>query len=779
MAPPTKPSGWVDPNDLTDDEYEILFGHPKPKPGSAPGPTPAPPVKPPKPDAPSMKDIGNWAYSRGADIASTVAGMPGGFVDLTKMLDQVFRENLGKYGYKRYADIDSDEERARLGVPPRGPRRVQSAFPLKPGMPGYDPEGDPNKHNPIETRIPDFLPRQEPTRKWLHKPTIGGWNPYEVPEQGTPGRFGKYVDEGIANAGASIPFGMGALRPFVAATNFAAGAGGAYVGDQPGIKGTVWEPIAKIGTTAGISALGGAPAMLRPTTGSIVRKATKGMTEKQWDIADETFKKHPGMITAPEAIVPDMNHPLARTYSNVAASPQGGPLNEAARKRLPLMDRIVGYYLDKFAPGANPNRGPGEPRFDPTTVETELGKSAKAATLAPWVERQAAAKLSYAAAKPQPVDPAVMAHGFLDMRRARSEARQPLPDGSHGSPQYHAADDVLQKLQTVRNTDDLLQLESELENIIKLRAPGDSKLQDELRTRIKPVLTDMYNRLTGTNPDLARGESFYRQYGTRDARTGEPKPSQQTADWEAAQRGPLGQVAKTVVPPGEFVPGSTQGAFEAQAIKPPGEGGKGGTTPAQIKETARRLREQDAKELADTGVDPKTGERAFVTYLERTYGEKAAPPRGHQRNPMQGPDFANEVAGSPQQRANLRAWVTEIAGGNQTTAAGFDKLMEIMQRQGFIPGIGSPTATRGAERELIRDSGVVSRTLDAASLKVSNWWKDFRFNKSYTELANLATHPDGVRMLQKLAQLDPNSPAAQNLARALLEGYFTGERGGR
>jgi hypothetical protein len=116
--------------------------------------------------------------------------------------------------------------------------------------------------------------------------------------------------------------------------------------------------------------------------------------------------------------------------------------------------------------------------------------------------------------------------------------------------------------------------------------------------------------------------------------------------------------------------------------------------------------------------------------------------------------------------------VAQAHGANpDAVVRGANNLLQVLERTGRTPGIGSPTAGRG---EISKEMGktLITDTLGMISLtptkplahRMSDWIQRGR----YVEIAKALTAPSSVDALARLAKLDPRSVTAQYYAVMLL-----------
>jgi hypothetical protein len=144
-------------------------------------------------------------------------------------------------------------------------------------------------------------------------------------------------------------------------------------------------------------------------------------------------------------------------------------------------------------------------------------------------------------------------------------------------------------------------------------------------------------------------------------------------------------------------------------------------------------------------------------------------------NRMMGANFAKDVFGTDQQRANFQEVLRGVAQAHgvdpNQLVQGANTLMQTLEATGKVPGSGSPTATRGQ----LADQLSKSRFADGVSAISSNplGFLSTRIRGAmmagrYGQLADVFTAPDSVQQIVKMAKLNPNGITAQYYTAALL-----------
>jgi hypothetical protein len=162
------------------------------------------------------------------------------------------------------------------------------------------------------------------------------------------------------------------------------------------------------------------------------------------------------------------------------------------------------------------------------------------------------------------------------------------------------------------------------------------------------------------------------------------------------------------------------------------------------------------------------------TWLENAFNDATQRIQGGE-NRMMGANFAKSVFGTDQQRANFNEVLRGVAQAHGADpdqfVRGANTLMQTLEATGRMPGIGSPTATRGALTEqlgkskladLVNWGGLVTGKTLGSRLN------DVMLAGRYGRLAQAFTAPDSVQQIARMAKLDPRGLTAQYVTAALL-----------
>jgi len=144
-----------------------------------------------------------------------------------------------------------------------------------------------------------------------------------------------------------------------------------------------------------------------------------------------------------------------------------------------------------------------------------------------------------------------------------------------------------------------------------------------------------------------------------------------------------------------------------------------------------------------------------------------------------GVKFVKAVRGTEgsKQEAVMNAVLDGVAQAKGINSAqmkqGFNNLLDVLQRTNLIDTFGSPTATRKrAAEDVAETTGLVSRALQfditAPTAKIGRALQQKGIERVHTQIANALVDDDAVSAIMKLASLDANSRAAQNLVANIL-----------
>ena len=122
---------------------------------------------------------------------------------------------------------------------------------------------------------------------------------------------------------------------------------------------------------------------------------------------------------------------------------------------------------------------------------------------------------------------------------------------------------------------------------------------------------------------------------------------------------------------------------------------------------------------------------------------------------------------TPEQKANLRAMFNsvELANGmpKDSLFNGAQRLLDVLDRVGTIPGRGSPTAPRQLLDTALRSNteGVINVARGSFVGQLLRKLDNFLTAGSYRKLAEIMTSPDSIGQMRRLAKLKPTSTTAR------------------
>lgn len=146
---------------------------------------------------------------------------------------------------------------------------------------------------------------------------------------------------------------------------------------------------------------------------------------------------------------------------------------------------------------------------------------------------------------------------------------------------------------------------------------------------------------------------------------------------------------------------------------------------------------------------------------------------GAEGSQFSGARLAIQLAGNPQQRANLKAAITALPGG-AARWDGFNKFLDVMEATGQRQPIGSRTSFNSQElQSLSGTTNPLDKVRQAlAPREYATLFQDkiasYRLGKNLNQLAKIITDPNSGALLQRLSRTRAESPAAQAIARNIL-----------
>lgn len=167
--------------------------------------------------------------------------------------------------------------------------------------------------------------------------------------------------------------------------------------------------------------------------------------------------------------------------------------------------------------------------------------------------------------------------------------------------------------------------------------------------------------------------------------------------------------------------------------------------------------------------NPRVATDLVRAHAETTFNE-AGKALQSGANQAGGAKFAVQIAGNPQQRANLQAAVEALPNGADRWA-GFNRFLEVLEATGTRQNIGSKTAYNAEFLKETAASSIAGEVAKGASNPVSRFtqglverYERWNLGRNLNELADILTNPAAVTQLRAIAHMPVNSPQALNIA---------------
>lgn len=532
--------------------------------------------------------------------------------------------------------------------------------------------------------------------------------------QTTPGEYARTATEFAVGA---APGGMRSAITSGFGGLTSEGAGQAFEGSKA-------EPYARLaGAVLGTTAAN-VPGMMRSTPGDMIAKRTQDITPEQWDMAEALQKQsqQTGIpLAGPEAID---SRALQQLAGDTAASAGGGPtMNKFFDARNPAVQQAVGNQLDNVGPAVNPQ----DVYTRATTGGSNVIKAAEAV-------RSAESGPFYKSAATQAVPEGDVASVISKIDEAIAAAPQGM-DTELKKLRLALTDRITEK--PVTNIGTLDTARKTFRDRAQLPDMNANALDKTVAAQVNPALDDLRNVLTRNNADFAQGRALYEQL---------------SPPVDALKKGNIGELSRA----------NTLDSVLKTVTNPKT------ARPESIRETLGKLATTDATLPRDI----------TRTHLENAF-DTAAKDIQTGPNRMIGANFRNSIMGTPQQRANMKAMFQATAEAQGLPKDdlwnGFNRTMDVLERTGRIPGVGSPTASRGISNAEAASGGILNNTIGnlnptggGIGARVGAWWRDTVQRKNYSKLAEVFTSPDSIAEMRKLAKLDPYSPKAQAIVANIL-----------
>jgi hypothetical protein len=220
---------------------------------------------------------------------------------------------------------------------------------------------------------------------------------------------------------------------------------------------------------------------------------------------------------------------------------------------------------------------------------------------------------------------------------------------------------------------------------------------------------------------------------------------------EPLQRGPLGRMADKDT--------TTRKAIEAVF-------GTESKVAGSEREIATAMRELSAR-------NPRAAAQLVRAHAEMVF-DKAARDLQAGANQFGGANFAKELIGNPQDRANLAAAVQALPNGQQIWR-GFENFLEIAQATGKRQRPGSLTAYNAQDLKDMAGGRLVSEGAKVAASpgrllsRLGEGWDRWQLGRNLNELAGILTDPRAGGYLRGIAQRPVGSNAALVMSGRLAE----------
>ena len=345
----------------------------------------------------------------------------------------------------------------------------------------------------------------------------------------------------------------------------------------------------------------------------------------------------------------------------------------------------------------------------------------------------------YKAAETQSVDPAAQFQAYLQAQQAANR----FPS-SMFPQQSSAIDAYLSKMASpdAANAGFADRLYRQARNESELPEIGATPEQKNVAAAIGPIAGALKTS-SGSNPSIAQGRQLYQDI-TRNS-------------IDPLTSGPMGVVAgRTGFDPGAPSPvPRVTGVLSNESV----------ARPDNIRDLYTQM----------NALNPTAFPGMARTWLQNEF-DSATQRAQAGDNRMMGANFAKSVYGTDQQRANLQEILRGVARANgadpDAFAAGADKLMQTLSATGKVPGIGSPTVSRGDLQAQLSKNVVGTIASNTNPFKIPETLGNKAsalYNASRNkQIAEILTAPDSVQQIVKMAKLSPNGLTARYYAAALL-----------
>lgn len=508
---------------------------------------------------------------------------------------------------------------------------------------------------------------------------------------------------------------------------------GARIAGIPEHEGTA-ETVGRV--LGGFGTIGGQRAAV-PTAHEMVRDATRGVTRQGWADAQrlETDARGLGVpLLGPESIDAPA---LRRLAADTRAHPTGGVPMEGA-----LRDRPA--QLAGATARASNTVGPAR---EASEVAQALQQAAETVLARAQANLSAQASPLYRAAEATRVPDPDVAYLVNLIRSRAMNTSEEVSRELYGLAERIQANPTVgtisAEVKALRDAGETAGTQAAAERSQAAKAATTRSTGTDPLTGERGPLPQIEQSLEAVSPSYARAQDIYRA---------------EAPQVEALRRGPVGQLATKN--PDELGNVRTTITRQEQILTDPAS-----ASPGTIRTLAREL----------NGANPAALRDFTAEYLRRSW-DTASKDLQAGANLAAGANWRKAIYGTERQRANVRALIEESAaatGQNPAgVVAGFDRLMDVLERTGTIPGMGSPTASRGANYARAAEGDIKGSVLQAQPVDplapLRRWRQRVFQEKQFTELGELFSRPDSVRALKELAMTGPRTRREQVLIQTLL-----------
>lgn len=149
----------------------------------------------------------------------------------------------------------------------------------------------------------------------------------------------------------------------------------------------------------------------------------------------------------------------------------------------------------------------------------------------------------------------------------------------------------------------------------------------------------------------------------------------------------------------------------------------------------------------------------LASELNDAFESAIRPPKNGPANASAGPAFANRIAGTPNQRANLRAAFEALPGGKEAWEGFESGMLRFFDAQAYRPAGNSATYARSETGRAMEQGGLRGLASAAASpmRSVAEGFDRLRREGASRDMARLLTDPEGFQTLRIMSRVDPST----------------------